>query len=448
MGGRLEYESVGAAAGLLAGYDRESGKWAFPRIDEFWEAVAEAHRRGFTGQGKRAAIVDSGFDLSIPKLAAACDGEVKMWAGYGKSTDHGTAVALLILTVAPDAKLDLYEVDADGAPDLFAARRAIRMAAETQIDALCLSLGVPIAREEVHLQPIDDLVEPSFTDQIDAMFEAGGHLRAKLACPADPCLCQEMKPINEAGCMILAAAGNDKGSFYCPALSQHVASIGFQRVARHAIGQREAAIGLSPDFSQSAFTDYQIMQPDDVLGSSFATPLAAGSVLLGNELGVAQSMTLSAYADALLGLSHAAPLHQDLVARMMALYEQAINQLPHLHALMLEDDHWCMGCAQYVSRLFTNAGLACMVHGDLNMAERLLRIARRLAPASPHAAANLARTLVTRVERHENNAVALCREALSLYDVAMARRPDYRGYDETRARVVAFLSHFHDPGVT
>jgi hypothetical protein len=148
----LQYAGAAAEA-LIAGYDRSSGSWAFPRLGPFWDAVAEAHRRGQLGFGRRIAILDSAFDLSVPTLAheaAAC-----LPNRPGVDVSHGTAVAPLVRTAAPEATLDLYAIGGPDGPDRHAVRAALRKIAASDATALCVSLGVPIPFADVTLEMLD-----------------------------------------------------------------------------------------------------------------------------------------------------------------------------------------------------------------------------------------------------------------------------------------------------
>jgi subtilisin family serine protease len=71
------------------------------------------HARGITGAGVKVGIIDSGFDVTNPEIADnvvaaesfSPDGDVT----NGGATEHGTAVAELVVDVAPDAELYLAQ---------------------------------------------------------------------------------------------------------------------------------------------------------------------------------------------------------------------------------------------------------------------------------------------------------------------------------------------------
>jgi subtilisin family serine protease len=71
---------------------------------------------GYTGQDVKIAVIDVGFDLDNPEIAANVV-EAKSFRADGNIAtsdhSHGTAVAEIILDIVPDAQLFLYNVDTD-----------------------------------------------------------------------------------------------------------------------------------------------------------------------------------------------------------------------------------------------------------------------------------------------------------------------------------------------
>ncbi|WP_376095367.1 S8 family serine peptidase [Roseomonas sp. CCTCC AB2023176] len=439
---RLRLEGATAADALMAGYDADRHDWRFPRSGEFWETVAEAHRRGLTGRGRRAAVIDTAFDLDVPRLAAAAGGAVRQAARAGEPTAHGTAVALLILTAAPDAELDLYEVTVRGRPDPRAVRAALDRVSASDAAVACLSLGMPVPFEEVLTEtpiPLSPAAEDPLGFLQDLRANAGAQTLRPKACPLPAaCLCRPAERAAGGGRIVVAAAGNDAACTACPAIAEGVVAVGFKRV-RRAPGSEggETAELTEPSYSQTPHMDLSLMQPEDVLGSSFAAPLAAGAALLGLDAealpGMVRAARLGGTATSLLQVDHGEPgLHRVAAQEMLALFATAVNAFPHLAALE-GSDHWCVGCSLFGRSLFINAGLAFHLRGSADVAERLLRIGRRIAPEDPHAAANLATTLLRKAK-------ALGEEALTLYDEAIARRPGERLYDEARAWAAATVA--------
>ncbi|WP_315706785.1 MULTISPECIES: hypothetical protein [unclassified Bradyrhizobium] len=428
----LQYAGAAAEA-LIAGYDRSSGSWAFPRLGPFWDAVAEVHRRGQRGFGRRIAILDSAFDLSVPVLAhdaAAC-----LPNRSGADLSHGTAVALLVRTVAPEATLDLYAIGGPGGPDRHAVRSALRKVAASDATVLCMSFGVPV--------PIAD---------VTLVADARRLLAARpRQCPIPSgCLCEAVGSVGDRA--VFAAVGNDAGSLFCPAMAQAASAIGFQLERRIPDPERGESAWASPPsgYSQSDAADYTLIQPEGALGSSFATPLIAGAAALQEDSAAIASMQrachLGAVADMLLAAYRSKRLTDPAeLAPALALYKEALATFPH-QAVLRDGAHWCVGCALYGGTLFVNAGLAHLEADDLSSAESLLRIARHIAPRSADAAANLATCLMLRAEAMAHRAgMPLLREAVAAFDEAIGLRPGYRGYDAARARATAMLASYGGP---
>jgi tetratricopeptide (TPR) repeat protein len=246
---------------------------------------------------------------------------------------------------------------------------------------------------------------------------------------------------------VFAAVGNDAGSLFCPAMSQAAYAIGFQLERRIADPEHgESAWAIQPSgYSQSAVVvDYTLMQPEDVLGSSFATPLIAGAAALQDDPAAIESMQqachLGAVADTCLADYRSKVADPAKLANALELYNKALVAFPH-QADLRGGAHWCVGCALYGGTLFVNAGLAHLEANDFASAESLLWIARQIAPRSADAAANLATCQMLRAEAMPDGAGAsLLREAVAAFDQAIALRPDYRGYDAARARAAMMLA--------
>jgi hypothetical protein len=418
MAARLRYESPDAAEILLRGYDRVNGTWSFPRVGDFWGTVAEAHRRGTRGAGKRIAIADSGFDLSIPALAAASEGKLAM-ADRGGARGHGTTVALLALTVAPEAALDLYPIAVAAGPDEYAVAEALKRIARSAAVSVCLSLGAPVPRREVKVGQSEESKWEAYAK--GARWPA---LRPA-TCPfPEACLCDAADAVASPARTVCAAVGNeeegDGDCEFCPALGDRVVSVGFQFERRRLEGNADTAWATPPQgYEQSDYVKVTFMQPEGALGSSFATPLMAGAAALDVDAAALPAMAISAQLGALadqrlarIRLPHQAGPNES--EALVDEYLSAIAVNPHVRDL-LEGDHWCTGCALFGLTLFTNAGLAMFGQGRLAEAERLSRIARGLGPHNPHAAANLGATLLARAEMEGDGDGLLTEEARTLY---------------------------------
>ena len=66
----------------------------------------------YTGQGVKVAVIDTGFNVTNPEISAnivnytsfRSDGDITA----GNNTKHGTAVSQIVVDVAPDVELYLY----------------------------------------------------------------------------------------------------------------------------------------------------------------------------------------------------------------------------------------------------------------------------------------------------------------------------------------------------
>ena len=77
------------------------------------------NRAGHTGQGVKVAVIDIGFDITNPEISDNIVEYESFWFGHtiaGASpahARHGTAIAEIIVDVAPDAELYLYTIGTD-----------------------------------------------------------------------------------------------------------------------------------------------------------------------------------------------------------------------------------------------------------------------------------------------------------------------------------------------
>lgn len=410
----LQYESAEDAVAVLAKYDRASDSWGFPQSGNFWEAVKEAHRRGCRGKGQRIAIIDSGFDMSIPKLQAQTR-TVVQGAPTPSVGAHGTVVALLAGTVAPEAQLDLYSISSGGAPDLSLITKALRRIRKSDVTVVNLSLGDDTRRGGV---------------------ETTREHREQ--CP----LCREAALTAADGRLVMASSGNKAGNTFCPARDEAVLGVGFQREQRQIVktddgGQLETAVADSPSFEQ-ALPEFTLMQPKGVLGSSFASPLIAGiASLIGdtkNVPGLVKVCSLSAEAALFHALSQGAAAEVVTALRNAAgaRYSEALKALPHIHH-GTADEPWCIECSIFVQDLYTNAGLFAVENGQLDDGYWLLRAAIFLAPWSDNAMAGMARLIEQRGEDalkkgDASSSLRFYQAAREGYTQALKIRPGFEPY--------------------
>ncbi|KQP49564.1 S8 family serine peptidase [Pseudorhodoferax sp. Leaf274] len=429
-----------AAASLLQRYDAATGLWNLPRTGEFWDAVALARQLGRFGAGCTIAIVDDGFDMAVPALAPHT---LVPHIADPQPFAHGTAVALLILAVAPQARLRLYPTRTAAGWDAQAIAHALQAIARTDAAIVNLSLGQAHAHATLNrfgeflaaMAPWPGMAEaeaPYWLNSCLGGLAAHGGWRSLLRAPDSP-LADPVAALVRGGRTVVAATGNARGHVYDPALRPGVLAVGFQRVARGGDAGMERAALKAPTYSQSEFNDIGLPQPPGVIGSSFAAPLAAGFVAL-----MAERATLPAYAElawsaglaeqlmAQLGADGSAPLPRQAQA-VALLFANAVQAAPHAHG---RGDGPCPECALFGTSAFVNGGLYALTWGDLDRAAALLAPAVAFAPNNPHAAANLAMVHARRAEA-AGEVQARARElaeAARLMGQACALRPEHQPY--------------------
>ncbi|APW38232.1 hypothetical protein RD110_14340 [Rhodoferax koreense] len=447
-------ESADAAAELRDAFDPATGHWAFPQAGDFWDAVRAAHARGQRGAGARMAIVDTACDLGIPLLARASGGRAVLASAPGEPTAHGTAVALLVATVAPEAALDLYEITQDGQPSLARIAEALAQIAASEASIVCMSLGMP---QDYNLDAATAWVHAHAGSRglpgvLDAVVARPGWPKHQItACRAEVCLCRAVDGLRPSGKRVLAAVGNSPGQAFCPASAAGAIAVGFQLDRRERVALHEAAWSAAPDYAQSQLTDATLMQPAGVLGSSFATPLLAGALALGIGAGnpdddlrrLMASAQIGALADIDMAEWYSRPQGEDdardaeLEKRLAYTYAVAIQAHPHYPGLAPET---LLGSAIFGASFIINAGLFFMGTGELELARQLLSWARAVVPGNCHAAANLGKTFYLMAQRSEDGqTMALAEAASGEYAAAIALRPRFEPYLQEKAKIDAFI---------
>ena len=353
-------------------YDQEKGKWRFAREGDFWEAVARAQAAGLDGKGAKYAVIDGGFDLTVPELQA--NGKLRQGVSRQGGAGHGTTVAMLMLAVAPGLQLDLYDVvDERGKPSVSLLRQAVEAVQATDVTVVNMSLGAPVKK--------------GWFSQLFARTHPPG------TCDLAATLLPDK--------VVVAAVGNQAGRTYCPAANPGVVAIGFQTESRSLMqdddgNSNETASFAEPTYSQAAGANYTLIQPAGVLGSSFATPLVTAATAL-----LAQPKDLLHYADASTIAGGVADQHRAFLAGRLAkedrkvvaqTYLDALKKLPHHHA---PGEGFCFGCSAFAGSVYTNAGLFHSQAGDRQLGVALLRTATELLPWSPHPFAGLGASYLT-----------------------------------------------------
>lgn len=408
-----------AAAMLADDYDVSSQTWSMPSVGSFWDAVAMARDLGLHGEDTSIAVVDEGFDMTVPPLG----GHVLVWpASDATLVAHGTVVALLILAVAPLSRLRLYPTALDGEINTRLVERAINDAADRRMSVINLSFGQAVRSEKVvdfeQLFVGAPLGTMSSNELLYWIGRKLGELEGwrSLLHTVDSDVTRSTRAAAERGCTVVAAAGNYRGFVYSPGTEVHTVSVGFQGERRSLTDEMvELAQGTAPTFWQSEWADFTLRQPDDVLGSSFATPLLAGfAALMKNRADLYDYREVQRLAGIAAHLFvDAKRPHGWAESRqgvIKGLFEKAVARTPsHDHLTKFLDapsgttpvtqvakvgntgevEPRCPECSLLTADAFINLGLFRLETGNYDGARTLLEAARSFAPENEHAAANL-----------------------------------------------------------
>lgn len=179
-------------------YDRRYERYLTPAIPDdaqsrkFFEGVKRVHKEGYTGAGVTVGIVDTGLLREHPALAHHCIAS-KNFSSSSDDVDrhgHGTLVALLIQSIAPDVSFvsakALNDAGEGNKDDLI---KAMRWVGGQGIDVLNVSVGV--GKDE----PVSD-------------------------CLCD--VCSETNRLGLNGILVCAALGNDPSKSYHPGSASDV----------------------------------------------------------------------------------------------------------------------------------------------------------------------------------------------------------------------------------
>lgn len=441
-------EASKSATEVLRRYDFAKQELLVPEDSEFWSAVKHAHTLGRRGEGRRIAILDTDCDLSFGQLKSRIIKRVSNVPPPATDADltHGTAVALLIVAVAPDCELEVYNVVRDdGAPDEFAIRDAIGEAVESGATIVNLSLGRPTLLSDAEIEKFWLAVGQSYgrnpwCDLREGLSAVPGTHEC-LLCPA-------VEQTIAKGARVVAAAGNDPHQIMCPARVRGALATAYVAVDHRvfAVGRElaERARGqFAPD--QSILCDWTVRDADGFPGTSFAAPLVSGMMALCRSFDEFDAYLHAEYvfAEAAYYIYNRDQLEHDQQPDPSILREAirySFKLLPHVHcdfhASLNPDLPWtdpsaCPVCGILAREIYVNGGLFFLELRELEAARSLLWAAHRLMPSNPHAAANLAKTLEMSGDY---------RQALDMYDYALKLRPGFAVYETSRDLIKARLN--------
>lgn len=269
-----------AAAMLDAVFDRASETFRLDRHGQLWQAVEVARRSA--APPRVVAVVDSGFDLSVGRLARMVHPDSRLPRIPRLQDPHGTLVALLVNEIAPQARLLLVEARqgiqlwSDDVAD--AVAHAVRCGA----DVVNLSLEFHSDAQPRHVPGIE--AEPLLTriPSADAVLRQVRLWRdlvepyADGGCRRECELCRAPGGLGGSRAVVVAASGNLDGPA-CPACSPGVVGVGFHGREVALVRDGRVVTGQSmPRTDSNLLWEVSVPEPPGFEGTSFAAPLLAG----------------------------------------------------------------------------------------------------------------------------------------------------------------------------
>ena len=449
-------ESGAGSNAVLERYDAGRQQLVPPAGSELWTALERAQALGRRGAGRRVAIIDADCDLRFEPLRRRVVRR-KSWVPTAGPATHGTAVGLLVGAIAPECEIEFHNVVRDdGSLDVHAICDAVDEAASSGVDLINLSLGRPTHVTDAQAQRFMLAVM-----QAHPLAEQRDFLEAE----HDPAcrLCAAAGRAIARGVVVIAAAGNNSNTIFCPARAPGVQAAAYMatsaRVFTVQSGETAERINLEDvTHPQSPLWDHTVQETDAFPGTSFASPIVAGLVALfdspnefvayhrAGRLDSRAFLTWSAAMD-----DKAGPEETETgISAAHQIFDLAFRQLPHAHCshqrqlksdLLWTDPADCPSCGVMARSLFVNSGLFHLERAvnarsrdsqqeELDKALDILWASHRLAPWYASAAANLAKTLQLQGDPQQ---------ALEIYDRALALRPGFEVYETTRALIKASL---------
>lgn len=449
----VEEAGVDRAAMLLAAYDAQHDRWDVERSGPFWDAIQQFDDAAQRGAGRTIAVIDGGFDMTVPRLKTQ---RTMSETSADASTTHGTIVALLALAVAPEAQLLLCPTSRNGSISEESVAAALHDAHAAGADVINVSLEKPYDVGTVfdwaafddpasHWPNMDDHDLPFWAAQRLGTNEIRDFVRV----PPDSPMASAAVAVASTS-IVVAAGGNHSGKVSIPAACPEVFAATFFTEERYETGGSEVVLAGKPSFTTSLLADFALVQPPNVLGSSFASPLIAGLAACMPSLevldgfrdmsafgGLASELTVRQTAYGKLGL----PWSDRREAVIGDLYQRALARWPHAN-----ETGPCGTCVFFALQTLIDAGLRHLNRGELDQAISLLSRARSLSPTNVHGAANLGVALGALADQaSQRNDLAtetrLLDQAVAHMGVAVQLRDDYPPYAARLAEFQLALEH-------
>jgi hypothetical protein len=268
---------------LRTAFDQRTGELTVPRTGRIWEAIETAHSVGSRGDGKVIAIVDIGFDATmLPADRVHPGSKISPWVPHPNRGRHGTAVALIALAAAPEARLLL--IDVREGERFGALKTAAAIATAVQHGAAVTNIS---AEFETDCEPRDwgqldvdaitraDPDPEGFLREVERWLEFAepyADARCRRACR----VCDAI--IAAADSTVLIAAAGNRYPASCPACTAGSVGIGFQRTMLLEIDGDVSIVRLPTVTEHGDVTNPEMVvdEPEGFDGTSFASPLFAG----------------------------------------------------------------------------------------------------------------------------------------------------------------------------
>ena len=231
----------------------------------FWEQIGlyEAHTNlaPHLGEGVTVAVIDTGVDLKHPIFAdRLVDGwdfidndDLPQEEGLGVNYGHGTAVAGIVLQVAPLAKImPLRILDSDGAGDTDDLVLAINWALENGADVINVSLG-----SSENSKPVERILQKAKNREVAIVTSAGNSGDKNVTFPAN----SAVKGGKFSDTLISVGSVNDK-----------------DEKSSFSAYEKDKVEMAAP--GESIFTAYPDGRVTYSNGTSFAAPMVSGALAL------------------------------------------------------------------------------------------------------------------------------------------------------------------------
>lgn len=455
--GRLS-SSPGAAQALLRNvFDLASETFQLDQSGTYWQSVETARQLNATGRGRRVAVIDAGFDMSVARLASVSSPiSVTTKANLDRHGRHGTLVALLINEVAPEAELLLIDVAPGSKVDKSRLAEALDMANTSRADII--NMSVEFQSDNVRRnKPWMDLEalgffnpdRDHFVDQVrhwNEDSEPYENERCAAPCPT----CEALEKVAPS-VLVVAAAGNFMSSS-CPACFIRTVGVGFVTEQSSERDGRRVNSQTPVDAEHQNFMgEINLPAPPGLEETSFAAPMLSGFAALLDEPTDAESMVrLGTGLTPILALANnlavAAAENTEIPGEAPMTLEAGF--LEFAEACPVRHRHWneespepCPACALFMIEWY-KALVSFWVNTSNHQAPAFAQLACTLAPHSPEAAGNLGAAIYweTRRAQLEPNAKhELLERSLQAWRRALHLAPTSMMYRDWTSRLSAAL---------